>query len=243
MKKKNKILAGALAGACVLGGGFALAGCGDDFTPTKMQIAEAVSAMANKFAGEQTSASASAYSLVTYDSEDYTVVEYNTELLRVSRMGVLVSEICKNEGFELTFKAFDGYINDRGVEFNLKMKFEYEQDITKFEFLMFVLGGVQSEQNVYYEYIVAEIDYDYENQVMNGFALEDYMISMDSSEHFHFNGDALKKLNTTSNSYATAKSLLVNNLEAFKAEDFKEEEFTDTDYDISEEYATAMSLN
>ena len=222
----------------MLGGGFALAGCGDDFTPTKMQIAEAVSAMANKFAGEQTSASASAYSLVTYDSEDYTVVEYNTELLRVSRMGVLVSEICKNEGFELTFKAFDGYINDRGVEFNLKMKFEYEQDITKFEFLMFVLGGVQSEQNVYYEYIVAEIDYDYQNQIMNGFTLDDYMITMDSSEHFNYTDDTLKKLDATSASYETAKTLLINNLE-----DFKEEEFTDTDYDFSEEYATAMSLN
>ena len=234
MEKSNKILAGVLAGACVVGGGFALAGCGEtEFTPTKIQIAEAVSAMTNELVGEEAVATA-----MTLSSEDYIDVEYNTESLRVRRMGVLVSEICKSEDFELTFDAFDGYVNDRGIEFNLKMKFTYENDITKFEFLMFALGGVQGEVNAYYEYLVAEIDYDYESQFMNGFILEDYMIGTDESRHFLYSNESLKMLDETSDSYETAKSLLISEYEEFKAEDF-----IDTEYDFSEEYATAMGLN
>lgn len=234
MKKSNKILAGFLAGTCVVGGGFALAGCGEpDFMPTKIQVAEAVSAMANELVVEDAVAG-----VMTLSTSDYIEVENSTELLRVCRMGVLVSEICKNEGFELTFDAFDGYINDRGIEFNIKMKFEYENEITKFEFLLFMLGGVQGEQNVYYEYLTAEIDYDYENQLMKGFVLEDYMITMDESNHLLYSSDSLKRLDETSDSYVTAKNLLVS-----EYEEFKEEEYIDTEYDFSEEYATAMGLN
>ena len=210
---------------------FILVGCGGkEFVPTKNEMSTTFSEVSNVL----TSQTGRARGLLLSE-EDFVKSTDQIEVLRIARLNLLVSEICKNEDFEMTSNAFDFLIEkiDGMTDAKLKMKTVYEDGLTKFEIILDVDG---LENATYLEFLNVVVDYDYERKEINSFKLEDFMPFDDMLSLYKYENGQLKMLNRLAESYTFAKEETIGKANSFVASDYQK-----TDYNFTTEYNTAMA--